>query len=326
MRLAKWLCVKKISMRSGEAEVVHWTGLKLGELEIGEAIGDGAFSRIYRAVAGDGTKYAIKVAGTGFGDGSGATGFFQSRALEQITSGFAEFAPEPVELLQAQYEYLMKLQEHPEFVRVYEMRNEPSFSYMRMEYLDGKSLREHMLDGSADIRLMLPLLAALDRLDLSASFRHHGDLKPENLVLVGSELRFVDPGYYGIIHDKGGKETHAAITTPAYYPGLNGDDLYAAGLIFWELACGEQLLKSERPATIVGPQLEQKITGYERTGNHFYSSLRSALAPHKIKEMPKPLSAVLQKSVRLNFDTGIAEFDPGYKSFAEFLSAVRSVL
>lgn len=307
--------------------MVDWTGLKLQDLQIGESLGDGAFSRIYHAKAEDGTEYAIKVAGTGFGDGSGATGFFQSRALEPITSGFAEFAPEPLELLERQYEYLSSLGEHKEFVQVFELRKEPDFSYMRMEHLNGKSLRHHMLDGSADPQIMLPLLAALEKLELSTSFRRHGDLKPENIVVVNGNLRLIDPGYYGTLRDKSGNETRAAITTPLYYPGLDGDDLFAAGLILWELATGEQLLNTQRMPACAGEKLEQKLLGYERSGNHFYSNLRYAKAPHTIKEMPMVLSMVLSNAVRLSFDNkDVPELAPGFKSFNEFHNALKLAL
>lgn len=310
--------------------MAHWTGLKLKNLEITDSLGEGAFARVYKATGSDGKEKALKVAGTGFGDNAAETGFFQSRALQQISSGFADFKVSGQELLQKQYDRLKEFAASGLFVRVESFENLTETSWILMEYLSGKSLRRQMLDGEGSFNgFGLALLRLLAEFEKKLPGAKHGDLKPENLVFSGNgRLVMIDPGYYGSLLGKDGRQHYVRVTTPAYYPGLDADDMFAAGLILFELATGEQLLTAHLDRAAVGAKLEARLHGLECTGNHFFSGLRAARSPASFKPMSDSLSNVIAKSLGLAFDRNgrEPELADRFNSFGELYLAMKSVL
>lgn len=140
---------------------------------------------------------------------------------------------------------------HPNIVHVHQCICHPSYCYIVMEFVDGKSLGAHLDTGHRFAipeiqRLMHQLLSALDY-----AHRHgvvHGDVKPGNLLLASSgELRVTD---FGAAHlDRATQEQSQALTgTPSYMApeqclGLAGDsraDIFSTGVILYQLLTGDK--------------------------------------------------------------------------------------
>jgi formylglycine-generating enzyme required for sulfatase activity len=159
--------------------------------------------------------------------------------------------------------------DHPNVVRIYQADvTADGFPFCAMELLSGRSLREVMGDEvpvatSRAIELVLQLLAALAAAHEAGVI--HGDVKPDNLVLVGEgdceRLVLVDFGLASLQ----AADARAVGGSPAYMAPeqLLGrldrrSDLFAAGLILHELMVGS--LPRRRPSGLsISPSIEPRL-------------------------------------------------------------------
>ncbi|MEO8305528.1 MAG: serine/threonine-protein kinase [Betaproteobacteria bacterium] len=140
---------------------------------------------------------------------------------------------------------------HPNIVAVYEYGEDASVTFIVMEYVEGRGLREFLnrrasFDFAQLVALMSQLLAALD-------FAHtngvvHRDIKPSNLIVTNQGvLKVAD---FGIARVDLSNLTMAGVAmgTPSYmspeqYRGLEVDarsDLFSTGVVLYELLTGER--------------------------------------------------------------------------------------
>src|SRR5271170_4494008 len=147
--------------------------------------------------------------------------------------------------------------------------DEPSRVYMVMEWVDGRLLRnilseESKLPPERAVRITEEILAALDYI------HHHGvihrDLKPENvMVSAGDKNKLID---FGLAGQEGSRRlTFAKLTqvmgTPNYISpeqvkGKRGDarsDIYAVGVMFYEMLTGKTPFDGPNPFAIMNERL-----------------------------------------------------------------------
>ncbi len=151
---------------------------------------------------------------------------------------------------------------HPNICRVYDIAEFDGRHFLSMEYIDGEDLaslikrigylsNEKVLEIAR--QLAAGLAAAHDRGVL------HRDLKPANIMLDGhGRVRITDFGLAIVAAD----ETQAAeiVGTPAYmapeqFAGKGGSvrsDIYALGLVLYEICCGKQAFTAASIAEIIG--------------------------------------------------------------------------
>lgn len=155
---------------------------------------------------------------------------------------------------------------HPGIVAVYDAGLDAEPPYVVMEYVDGRDLRRTLdLEGGP---VALPVAVALVASALDAvSWAHehgvvHGDVKPENLLVPrrhGTVARLTDFGMArmrggsrgGAIAPRGGT---AAYMSPEQALGHSADersDLYACGLLLYELVCGRLPFEADVPAAFL---------------------------------------------------------------------------
>jgi len=178
-------------------------------------------------------------------------------ALKLMRSG--HFSSELSERFRREAEFLGQL-EHPGIARIFDAGEHPTATaripYLAMEYVDGTSLREYCQRSEASDRTRLRLLAQVARAVHHAHVRGvvHRDLKPGN-VLVGADgqPRVLDFGIALALGDAGDPQRLTQIGelvgTLSYMSPeqIGGDtrrvdqrsDVYALGVILYELLCGE---------------------------------------------------------------------------------------
>ncbi len=145
---------------------------------------------------------------------------------------------------------------HPNVCRVHDLQEIEGHTFISMEYVDGEHLgalrkRIGRLPHDKAVDLMWQLLQGLHAAHSQGVL--HRDLKPANIMLDGSgQARITD---FGIAVTAGQRESQARAGTPAYMapelmrgaPATQRSDLYALGLVFFELLTGHPPhLKFER--------------------------------------------------------------------------------
>lgn len=180
-------------------------------------------------------------------------------------------------------------------VAVEDIVEEEKLCYYRMELLEGQTLREHIDAGPVPLAPFVDLAESMSRLSRSPTFRYHGDLKPENIIVTPSGLKILDPGYFGGIECETGYVDNCAITTTNYYPSLTADDLFAVAVILWEAALHVHplyapLTPEARERAHPGEELYNWVRRYESVGQYFLSPLLGLQRPTELRpDMPPQL-------------------------------------
>lgn len=145
--------------------------------------------------------------------------------------------------------------DHPNVVRIFELRGGPRSPYLVMEYIPGEDcrglLRRHgRFDSERVIELGIQLCAAMECLHTRGLI--HRDIKPGNLMVTGDfdgggpvRLKLID---LGIALGRGEWDREIVGTKPYLAPEVQDggqptetSDVYEAGAVLYELATGSQL-------------------------------------------------------------------------------------
>jgi eukaryotic-like serine/threonine-protein kinase len=165
-------------------------------------------------------------------------------------------------------EEIGKLMDHPGIMKVF-ADGDRSQVYMVMEWVEGRLLRKiinelHTLPAERAIRITLRILDALDYIHSHGVV--HRDLKPENVMVdEGDNIKLID---FGIAGNAGARRITFAkfsptMGTPDYISpeqvkGQRGDarsDLYAMGVMFYEMLTGKVPFSGANPFLIMNDRL-----------------------------------------------------------------------
>jgi hypothetical protein len=150
--------------------------------------------------------------------------------------------------------------EHPAIVPVHDFGEYNEQPYLVMRYMVGGSLSQYSggkpLPLPEIVRILAPLTLALDK----AHEQHiiHRDLKPDNILFDGDKNPYLSD--FGIARLAEGTQTTSIMGTPAYMSPeqITGDveldgrsDIYALGVILFEMLSGEQPFTGETPTNIM---------------------------------------------------------------------------
>jgi serine/threonine protein kinase len=156
---------------------------------------------------------------------------------------------------------------HPGVMRVFGGEKR-SRVYMVMEWCDGRLLRQIMSEGplSQDraVRIAIEVLEALEYIHENGVV--HRDLKPENIMVDDHDrIKLID---FGIAGDSAARRlTYANFTatlgtadyiSPEQVKGKRGDgrsDIYAMGIILYEMLAGKQPFTGSSPLEIMNDRL-----------------------------------------------------------------------
>jgi len=152
--------------------------------------------------------------------------------------------------------------EHPAIVPVYDFGEEEGQPYFVMRYMTGGSLSDRMKKGPMTIpdaaHLLSHIAPALD--DAHAKGIVHRDLKPGNILYDHFNEPYVsDFGIAKLAESQTNVTGSAIVGTPAYMSpeqaqgeGIDGrSDIYALGVILFELLSGQQPYHGDTPMSVV---------------------------------------------------------------------------
>ncbi|MFF9620779.1 Stk1 family PASTA domain-containing Ser/Thr kinase [Streptomyces griseosporeus] len=159
---------------------------------------------------------------------------------------------------------------HPNVVQVFDQGTDGSYVYLAMEYVAGCTLRDVLrergaLQPRAALDILEPVLAALGAAH-RAGFVHR-DMKPEN-VLIGDDGR-VKVADFGLVRavDTVTSTTGAVLGTVSYLAPEQIEqgvadprvDVYACGVVLYEMLTGEKPHDGDSPATVLYKHLHDDV-------------------------------------------------------------------
>ena len=221
------------------------TGQILDHFRIDSAVAESGMASIYRATdLRDGRQVAMKVP------------HFATEADPALFDRFQREEKIGIEL------------DHPNVMRIYPV-DDRSQVYMIMEWVDGRLLRQIVyeqgrLPQKRAISITLGILKALEYIHKNGVV--HRDLKPENIMLsTHDDIKLID---FGIASQAGAKRlTYAGFTqalgspdyiSPEQVRGKRGDarsDLYAVGVMLYEMLSGETPFSGPSPLAVMNDRL-----------------------------------------------------------------------
>ncbi|WP_433441819.1 Stk1 family PASTA domain-containing Ser/Thr kinase [Nonomuraea sp. CA-141351] len=151
---------------------------------------------------------------------------------------------------------------HPNVVHVFDQGTDNDVVYLSMEYVPGKTLRDILrergrLPAREALEIMIPVLAALGAAHQAGMV--HRDVKPENVLMTDDgRVKVVDFGLARAIEATNQTRTGVMIGTIGYMAPEQvttgaadvRSDVYAAGIMLFELVTGQQPYDGETPMSV----------------------------------------------------------------------------
>ncbi len=160
---------------------------------------------------------------------------------------------------------------HPNVVAVFDQGSDGEHLYLAMEYVPGRTLRDLLGErgrlGPEDaLDLMMPVLAGLGAAH-QAGFVHR-DVKPENVLITrDGRVKVVDFGLARAVAEARHTKTGLVIGTVAYLApeqvsSATADarsDVYAAGVMLFELVTGRQPHTADTPLAVAYKHVNETV-------------------------------------------------------------------
>lgn len=207
-----------------------------------------------------------------------------------------ELANDPVTLLRFQREAnaASKLN-HPNVVDVYDVGEYENRHYIVMEYVRGRTLKQLItqrgaLDKKEAVDIMMQLTSAVQH----AHENHiiHRDIKPQNvLVKDDGTVKITDFGI-ALAHDAVQLTQSDAVLGSAHYlapettrgePATNQIDIYALGIVFYELLSGSVPFKGDNPVQIAMKHLREEIPSIKEFNPTLPQSVENIITKATVK-------------------------------------------
>jgi len=177
---------------------------------------------------------------------------------------------------------------HPNIVPIFEAGEEKGDLYLVFEYVPGLNLAEYLrangrLTPVKAISILIPVLDAIAHAHAAGII--HRDLKPHNVLLDSANMpRVMDFGIAARVESQGG-DGEAFMGTPAYMAPeyierrecTEATDVFAAGLLFYELLTGQPAVRGENIHEVMNRIANQDIRLPKNDGVDIDDALASIL-------------------------------------------------
>ena len=230
-------------------------GARLGPYEIQHLIGVGGMGQVYKARDTRlGRTIAIKVLTAAAATRANALSRFEreARAVSSLN--------------------------HPHICTLHDIGHQDGLTFLVLEYLEGKSLAERLIDGPLAIDDVLRYASEIASA-LGEAHRHgivHRDLKPGNIALTKNGAKLLDFGIAKLFEDREASTaaaTNACVTnigeivgTPEYMapeqlagrPADARTDIFAFGVLVYEMLAGRRPFAGHSQAAAIAAVMERQ--------------------------------------------------------------------
>lgn|GEM_PF-1019655 len=297
-----------------------WLGKEIGNYRLDYLIEEGLYFYLFHGVDESGAEFSIKVAKpeNEFGAQVGAI-INPTRLLGLTGDVIRELLPQAQLLLQCEVMRLGIV--HPRLPVVSSVQD----NFYSTAFSAGRTLRDiikYDIDpGPQVLSAAVDICTVMADLSENAVFVHHGNLKPENIVVSKNGLLFRELGYFGAMAVASGQiEPEACLTTPQYYPWLDCDDITALGIILWETFVGFNPFAAAGNAEgndWASDSLKAMVDMELAMSNPYLTPLLSLRRPSELlPDLSAGMDEVLLKTLRLRTGTdGKLHEGEGYQSF-----------
>lgn len=207
-----------------------------------------------------------------------------------------ELSGDPVTLLRFQREAnaASKLN-HPNVVDVYDVGECDGRHYIVMEYVRGRTLKQLIsqrgaLDKEEAVDIMIQLTSAVEEAHKNNII--HRDIKPQNvLVKDDGTVKITDFGI-ALAHDAVQLTQSDAVLGSAHYlapettrgeAATNQIDLYALGIVFYELLCGSVPFNGDNPVQIAMKHLREEVPSIREFNPTLPQSIENIITKATVK-------------------------------------------
>nr|WP_062342559.1 Stk1 family PASTA domain-containing Ser/Thr kinase [Herbidospora sakaeratensis] len=204
---------------------------------------------------------------------------------------------------------------HPNIVHVFDQGTDGDHVYLSMEYFPGKTLRAVLdergpLAPREALEIMIPVLAALGSAHQAGLI--HRDVKPENVLMTeDGRVKVVDFGLVRAI--EGGNQTRSGVMigtvgymAPEQVTTGQADvraDVYAAGIMLFELLTGRQPFGGESPVSVAYRHVHESVPAPSSFSYDIAPALDALVATATAKDpadRPRDANAMLVAAVEVH--------------------------
>lgn len=310
-----------------------WLGTKIDGYMLNGQISSGRFCFLFHAEDEAGNERVYKLAKDPSDIAEPEK--FSTQALKVIPFQTGPITPSPDMMVQMQ---LIRLQElaGPLLVPVESSGICLERSFYAMPLLRGRTLRKQLAETEMTQKQILALFHLLASFMEAMPNAYHGDLTPDNIFIECDEsgdvsgIRLIDPGYFGPLHCLEGVFDTCMISTPAYYPLLEPDDLMAVGICLWEALTGVHPLASSTPGAPVSAaqDLIDLINFRNSLLQPYLTPLMNVVLPCDISsEISEKLQSAILSCMHLRLDESRKlAIDNGFEGFAQLRVELEALI
>lgn len=185
---------------------------------------------------------------------------------------------------------------HPNIVSIYDVGEEDDILYIVMEYIDGLTLKEYIIQNGP-----LSVEKAVDIMEqLSSAIQHahengiiHRDIKPQNVLIDhNGRVKVTDFGIAIALSATALTQTNSVLGSVHYLSpeqarggkATKKSDIYSLGIVFYELITGELPFTGQSPVSIALKHLQNDLPSVRQLNSTIPQSIENIIIKSTAKD------------------------------------------
>lgn len=185
---------------------------------------------------------------------------------------------------------------HPNIVSIYDVGEEDNILYIVMEYIDGPTLKEYVLNNGP-----LPVEEAINIMEqLTSAIQHahemglvHRDIKPQNVLIDQSgKIKVTDFGIAVALSATALTQTNSVLGSVHYLSPEQArggkatklSDIYSLGIVFYELLAGQLPFTGQSPVSIALKHLQDNTPSVRKSNPSIPQSVENIILKATAKD------------------------------------------